>query len=106
MPHQIGVGRILFIPIEVSAFERSFARRNPKSNKSFRIISKTQYTCFHGTINLLKFTDYLCFDYDLIENLAGYVVQLPKSSKYAQTLKNSVATKETADDRIFLMKEL
>jgi hypothetical protein len=55
---------------------------------------------------LLKFTDYLCFDYDLIENLAGYVVQLPKSSKYAQTLKNSVATKETADDRIFLMEGL
>jgi hypothetical protein len=33
-------------------------------------------------------------------------VQLPKSAKYAQILKNSVASKETANDRIFLMKDL
>jgi len=30
----------------------------------------------------------------------------PKSSKYAQILKNSVAFKETANERIFLMKDL
>ncbi len=36
----------------------------------------------------------------------GYVVQLPKSAKYAHVLKNSVAFKETANERIFLMKDL
>ena len=45
-------------------------------------------------------------DYDLVEDLLGYVVQLPKSAKYAQILKNSVAFKETANERIFLMKDL
>jgi hypothetical protein len=34
------------------------------------------------------------------------VVQLPKSAKYAQILKNSVAFKETANERRFLMKDL
>ena len=41
-----------------------------------------------------------------IEDLKGYVVQLPKSAKYAQILKNSVAFKETANERLFLMKDL
>ena len=41
-----------------------------------------------------------------IEDLKGYVVQLPKSAKYAQVLKNSVAFKETANERLFLMKDL
>ena len=41
-----------------------------------------------------------------IEDLKGYVVQLPKSAKYAQILKNSVAFKETANERVFLMKDL
>jgi len=31
---------------------------------------------------------------------------LDKSSKYAPVLKNSVAYKETANERIFLMKDL
>jgi hypothetical protein len=31
-----------------------------------------------------------------VEDLKGYVVQLPKSARYAQILKNSVAFKETA----------
>jgi len=34
------------------------------------------------------------------------VVKLSKFSKYAQILKNSVVTKETPNDRIFLMKDL
>jgi hypothetical protein len=34
------------------------------------------------------------------------LVTLPKSAKYAQILKNSVAFKEIANDRIFLMKDL
>ena len=46
------------------------------------------------------------FDYDLVEDLIGYVVQLSKTSKYAPILKNSVAFKETANERIFLMKDL
>jgi hypothetical protein len=41
-----------------------------------------------------------------VEDLKGYVVELPKSAKYAQILKNSVAFKETANERIFLMKDL
>jgi hypothetical protein len=39
-----------------------------------------------------------------VENLQGYVVKLPKFAKYAQILKNSVATKETATERLFSMK--
>ena len=46
------------------------------------------------------------FDYDLVEGLKGYVVNLPKFAKYAQILKNSVASKETATERMFLMKDL
>ena len=34
------------------------------------------------------------------------MVQIPKQSKYAQILKNSVAFKETVNERIFLMKDL
>jgi hypothetical protein len=45
-------------------------------------------------------------DYSLVENLKGYIVWLDKSSKYAPVLKNSVAYKETANERIFLMKDL
>ena len=33
------------------------------------------------------------------------VVKLRKFAKYAQILKNSVASKETANERIFLMKD-
>jgi hypothetical protein len=41
-----------------------------------------------------------------VADLKGYVITLPKSTKYAQMLKNSVAVKEIANDRIFLMKDL
>ena len=34
------------------------------------------------------------------------MITLPKFAKYAQILKNSVAFKETANERIFLMKDL
>lgn len=54
----------------------------------------------------LKLLEKSGLDYDLVENLSGYVVKLPKSAKYAQVLKNSVAAKETANDRLFLMKDL
>jgi hypothetical protein len=56
--------------------------------------------------NALKLLERNGFDYDLVETLKGYLVTLPKSVKYAQILKNSVAFKETADERIFLMKDL
>jgi hypothetical protein len=56
--------------------------------------------------NALKLLERSGFDYDLVEDLKGYLVQLPKSAKYAQVLKNSVAFKETANERIFLMKDL
>lgn len=34
------------------------------------------------------------------------MVKLPEFAKYAQILKNSVVTKETATERLFLMKDL
>jgi hypothetical protein len=39
--------------------------------------------------NALKLLERNGFDYDLVEDLKGYMVQLPKSAKYAQVLKNS-----------------
>ena len=56
--------------------------------------------------NALKLLERNGFDYDLVENLQGYVVKLPKFAKYAQILKHSVASKETSSERIFLMKDL
>ena len=37
--------------------------------------------------NALKILERDDFDYDLVDNLQGYVVKLPKSAKYAQILK-------------------
>jgi hypothetical protein len=45
------------------------------------------------------------FDYKLVEDLKGYVVSLPKTAKYTQILKNSVAQSETANERVFLIKD-
>jgi len=56
--------------------------------------------------NALKILEQNGFDYELVEDLTGYVVKLSKFSKYAPILKNSVATKETATERLFLMKDL
>ena len=56
--------------------------------------------------NALKLLERNGFDYDLVVDLQGYVVKLPKFAKYAQILKNSVASKETATERLFLMKDL
>ena len=56
--------------------------------------------------NALKLLERNGFDYDLVEDLKGHVVQLSKSAKYAQVLKNSVAFKEIANERLFLMKDL
>jgi hypothetical protein len=72
--------------------------------------NKDQY-CFEfksigARNNALKLLERNGFDYDLVEDLKGYLVLLPKSAKYAQILKNSVAFKETSNERIFLMKDL
>jgi hypothetical protein len=56
--------------------------------------------------NALKLLERNGFDYDLVEDLKGYVVRLSKVSKYAPILRNSVAFKEIANERIFLMKDL
>ncbi len=56
--------------------------------------------------NALKLLERNGFDYDLVEDLTGYMVKLPKKAQYAEILKNSVATKEIANERIFLMKDL
>jgi len=56
--------------------------------------------------NALELLERNGFDYDLVADLMGYVVQVPKSAKYSQVLKNSVAFKETANERLFLMKDL
>jgi len=56
--------------------------------------------------NALKILERNGFDYALVEDLNGYAVKLPKFAKYAQILKNSVASKEIATERIFLMKDL
>jgi hypothetical protein len=56
--------------------------------------------------NALKLLERNGFDYDLVENQEGYLVWLPKNAKYAPILKNSVAFKETTNERIFVMKDL
>src|SRR5271157_5471711 len=56
--------------------------------------------------NALKLLERNGFDYDLVDNLQGYVVKLPKFAKYAQILKNSIAITETMTERLFLMKDL
>lgn len=45
------------------------------------------------------------FDVDLVEDLKGYVVKLPRHNRYAPVLKNSVAMIETPEWHIFLMKD-
>lgn len=54
----------------------------------------------------LKLLDRNGFDCSIVEDLQGYVVKLPKSARYAQILKNSVAQSETSRERMFLMKNL
>jgi hypothetical protein len=56
--------------------------------------------------NALKILERNGFDYELVEDLRGYVVKLPRFAKCAQILKNSVANKEMATERIFVMKDL
>jgi len=54
-----------------------------------------------GRNNALKILERNGFDYDLVEDLQGYLVKLPKFAKYAPILKNSVATKEMRSEMRF-----
>jgi len=54
----------------------------------------------------LKLLELRGFEVELVENLREYAVKLPRYSKYAPVLKNSVAMIETPEWRIFLMKDL
>src|SRR5271157_1501541 len=69
-------------------------------------LSRFEFKSTGARNNALKLLERNGFDCDMVENLQGYVVKLPKFAKYAQVLKNSVATKETATERLFLMKDL
>ena len=44
--------------------------------------------------------------YVMLSGHLGNGLAPPQFAKYAQILKNSVATQETANERIFLMKDL
>jgi len=59
-----------------------------------------------GQNKALKLLELQVFDLELVEDLKRYAVKLPRYSKYAPVLKNSVATIETPEWRIFLMKDL
>lgn len=59
-----------------------------------------------GRNKAIKLLEMRGFDVDLVEDLRGYAVKLPKYSRYAAVLKNSVAVIETPEWRIFLMKDL
>ena len=54
----------------------------------------------------LKLLELRGFEVELVEDLRGYVVKLPRYSKYAPVLKISVAMIESPEWRIFLMKDL
>jgi hypothetical protein len=41
-----------------------------------------------------------------VEDLRAFVVKISRYSKYAPLLKNSISHMETADWRIFLMKDM
>jgi hypothetical protein len=65
-----------------------------------------EFKTFAERNQALKLLERKGFDYDLVEELKGYVVKMDKYSRYAAVLKNSVAHIETAEWRIFLMKDL
>jgi len=67
----------------------------------FRFILKTP-----GERNLVaKILERRGFSVKVIENSRGYVVKLSRKSRYSWVLKNSLARIETAEWRIFLMKD-
>lgn len=67
----------------------------------FRFDFKT----FGARNQALKILERAGFDYELVEDLRPFVVKISRYSKYAPLLKNSISFIETADWRIFLMKD-
>jgi len=64
-----------------------------------------EFKTFGARNQALKILDRAGFEYELVEDLRPYVVKLSRYSKYAPLLKNSISFMETADWRIFLMKD-
>ena len=64
-----------------------------------------EFKTFGARNQALKVLDRAGFDYELVEDLRPYVVKISRYSKYAPLLKNSISHMETADWRIFLMKD-
>jgi hypothetical protein len=65
-----------------------------------------EFKTFGARNQALKILDRAGFDYELVEDLRPFVVKISKYSKYAPLLKNSISFMETADWRIFLMKDM
>jgi hypothetical protein len=65
-----------------------------------------EFKTFGARNQALKVLDRAGFDYELVEDLRPFVVKISRYSKYAPLLKNSISHMETAEWRIFLMKDL
>ena len=65
-----------------------------------------EFKTFGARNQALKILEKAGFDYELVEDLRPFVVKISRYSKYAPLLKNSISFMETADWRIFLMKDL
>jgi len=89
--------------------ENTFSSRG-KDNELADYYNKDLYRFDFKTVGernkALKLLEMRGFDVDLVEDLTGYVVKLPRYSKYAPVLKSTVAMIETPEWRIFLMKDL
>lgn len=64
-----------------------------------------EFKTFGARNQALKLLERAGFDYELVEDLRPFVVKISRYSKYAPLLKNSISFMETADWRIFLMKD-
>jgi hypothetical protein len=73
-------------------------RRGTNYNK--KNLCRFEFKSIGARNNALKLLERNGFDYDQVEDMKGYVVQISKTSKYAPILKNSVAFRETAKERI------
>jgi hypothetical protein len=64
-----------------------------------------EFKTFGARNQALKLLERAGFDYELVGDLRPFVVKISRYSKYAPLLKNSISFIETADWRIFLMKD-
>lgn len=65
-----------------------------------------EFKTFGARNQALKILDRAGFDYELVEDLRPFVVKISRYRKYALLLKNSISFMETAEWRIFLMKDM